>query len=269
MLLPECSAWWGALEGGASPAWLVRSANGEAARVAAPLLEAVLPDAAASSNPPWQWFADPACPAPVMPVSAAKLAPLSVAALAQRAATSAWDLRQFRYATPDRAARVLAWGTRLMQQRSGRFALAAMVALAAVNIIGLNLYAMKQQRAIAARHDTMEAIVTQALPGAPRILEPAMQLESAWRKTRGAANSASGAAALLEALARTNATTALTTLEVSERQLRARFANADGLKAALAGCAPGAAQPVRCTRDGDQLLIEHVNPPASPAGKTG
>ena len=86
--------------------------------------------------------------------------------LTRRTRDAAWDLRQFAFSPPDAATRFLVWCANIVRQRSGRFALAALLALIMVNIVGLNLYAMKQQREISARHAEMERIVAQALPGA-------------------------------------------------------------------------------------------------------
>ena len=262
-LLAKGAAWWGQLQTEQPPAWLTRAANGEAVRVAAPLLDAVAVSRDDPANKNWQWFADPACDKPPAPAAAPydSIPALSAAALVRRAAISAWDLRQFAFAAPDGAARFMNWFAGIAQQRSGRFALGALLAAAAVNVLGLNLYALKQQREIDARHAEMERIVTQALPGAPRLLEPAVQLEAAWQRARGGASDA-GAGLLLGIFAQTGDAQALTALDVGERSLRATYAAGPSLERSWTACQGAALRVslqragVRCTREGERLLLD-------------
>lgn len=267
-LLAQGAAWWGQLQAEQPPAWLIRAANGEAVRVAAPLLDAVAGSTNDASRAAWQWFADPACDPPPAPVAAphGSIPALGATALMRRAASSAWDLRQFAYAAPDGAARFMNWFASLARQRSGRFALGALLAAVIVNVLGLNLYALKQQREINARHAEMERIVTQALPGAPRVLEPATQLAAAWQRARGGASDA-GAGLLLGLFAQTGDAQALTALEVSERSLRATYTAGAALERSWTACqsaALGAALQragVRCSRDGERWVLDFAREP--------
>ncbi len=264
-LLAKGAAWWGQLQAEQPSAWLMRAANGEAVRVAAPLLDAVAVSRDDTAHKNWQWFADPACDKPPAPATA-PIPALSAAALMRRAATSAWDLRQFTFAAPDGAARFMNWFASLVRQRSGRFALGALLAVVAVNVLGLNLYALKQQREINARHAEMERIVTQALPGAPRLLEPAVQLEAAWQRARGGASD-SGAGLLLGIFAQTGDAQALTALDVAERSLRATYAAGPALERNWTACQSAALRVslqragVRCTREGERLLLDFAREP--------
>ena len=277
-MLPKGAAWWGRFESHQPPAWLLRSANGEAVRVAPPLLDAVLP-ATSGEQTKWQWLADDTCAAPSARDGVTP-AMLSAAALLRRGAQhlwGGWDLLQFDFAPPDGAARVLRWGADALRQRSGRLALGALLALLAVNLLGLNLYAMKQRREISARHAEMERIATQALPGVPRVLEPALQLEAAWQRTRGGAE-ASSAGVLLGLFAQSGGAQAVTTLEVSARTLRAGYADAAALDRSWTACQGAALREVlqragvRCSRDGGRLLLDFAGneagsgTPASPKG---
>ena len=262
-LLAKGAAWWGQLQTEQPPAWLTRAANGEAVRVAAPLLDAVAVSRDDPAHKNWQWFADPACDKPPAPAATpyGSIPALGAAALVRRAATSAWDLRQFAFAAPDGAARLMNWFASLTHQRSGRFALGALLALVVVNVLGLNLYALKQQREINARHAEMERIVTQALPGAPRLLEPAVQLEAAWQRARGGASDP-GAGLLLGIFAQTGDAQTLTVLDASERSLRATFAEGAALERSWAACQSATLRAVlqragvRCTREGEHLLLD-------------
>jgi general secretion pathway protein L len=270
-LLPRNAAWWGQLQAGQEPAWLVRAANGEAVRVAPPLLSTLLPPMRDGQDTAWQCFADPACGTPP-PAPFAACTALGAAALARQAATAAqrWDLRQAAFAPPDAASRFMAWCASLIGQRSGRFALGAVLALLLVNLLGLNLYALKQQRAIGERQREMERIVTQALPNAPRVLEPALQLEAAWRRTRaGTGSELPGAATLLALFAHTGNAQGLTALDVSASALRATFGDAAALDRAWAACQrPALREPlqragVRCTREGTRLVLDFAREAAA------
>ena len=262
-LLAKGAAWWGQLQTEQPPAWLMRAANGEAVRVAAPLLDAVAVSRDDPAHKNWQWFADPACDKPPVPATApySSIPALGAAALMRRAAASAWDLRQFAFAAPDRAARFMNGFARFARQRSGRFALGALLAVVAVNVLGLNLYALKQQREINDRRAEMERIVTQALPGAPRLLEPAVQLEAAWQRARGGARD-SGAGLLLGIFAQTGDAQALTALDVFGRSLRATFAEGAALERSLAACQSTTMREslqragVRCVREAERLLLD-------------
>ena len=270
-LLPRGAAWWGQLQADQLPAWLLRAANGEAVRVAPLLLDAVLPPKEDTSHKTWQWFADPACDKPPATDSTAYTA-MGSAALLRNAANTAWDLRQFAFAPPDGAARFMTRCTHIARQRSGRFAAGALLALLAVNVLGLNGYALKQRREINARHAEMERIVLQALPGVPRLLEPAVQLEAAWQRTRSGAGH-TGTATLLGFFAQTGSAQTLTALDVSERTLRATFAEGAALERSLTACQSTAMREplqragVRCAREGERLLLEFARESVTPPQK--
>lgn len=272
-LLPKGAAWWGTFYAEQSPAWLVRSANGEAVRVASPLLDAVLPPKDDIARETWQWFADPACDEPPVRNAGAYTA-MGAAALLRGAAKTVWDLRQFAFAAPDGSARLMSWCANIAQQRSGRFALAALLTLVVINVLGLNLYALKQKRDISSRHDEMERIVTQALPGAPRLLDPAVQLESAWQRTRNTVNH-SGASLLLGVFAQTGNGQALIALDTSEQVLRAKFSDGAALEHNWQACqAAATSEPllragVRCRREGEHLLLDFARDPAAQPGFKG
>lgn len=258
-LLPTGSAWWGQLQVEQSPAWLVRTANGEAVRVSPTLLEVVLPSAENNQHTAWRWFADPACDKPPA-LDTTAYTTMSAATLLRNATHTTWDLRQFAFAPPDAAARLITRMANIARTRSGRFALGALLCLVVVNVLGLNLYALKQQHAINARHAEMERIVTEALPGTPRLVEPALQLEAAWLRARGA-TAQSGTATLLGIFALTASAQTLTMLDASDRALRATFADSTALERGSAACRSVALRDtlqragVRCTREGEALQL--------------
>ena len=162
--------------------------------------------------------------------------------------------------------------THIARQRSGRFAAGALLALLLVNVLGLNGYALKQQREINARHAEMERIVLQALPGVPRLLEPAVQLEAAWQRVRSGAGH-TGTATLLGFFAQTGNAQTLTALDVSERTLRATFAEGAALERSLTACQSAAMREplqragVRCAREGERLLLDFARESATPPKK--
>lgn len=267
ILLPKTTAWWGQLHAEQSPAWLIRAENGEAAQVGPTLLDAMLPSAQDNQQTVMRFFVDPACNKPPA-LNTFTYSAMSAAALLRSAANTTWDLRQFAFAPPDGAARLMTWMGGIARKRSGRFALGTLLALLAINVLGLNLYALKQQHQINALHAEMERIVNQALPGQPRLLEPALQLETAWRRARGA-TVPTGTSTLLGFLALTGNTQALTVLEVSDRTLHATFADNAALDRSSATCLSTAMRDallragVRCTREGTRMLLEFVPETAS------
>ena len=222
---------------------------------------------------PAEWLADPACDKPPAP-DAATYAAMGTAALLRGAAKTGWDLRQFAFAAPDGATRLMRWCAGIARQRSGRFALAALLALLVINVGGLNFYAMKISREIKARHTEMERIATLALPGAPLLLEPAVQLEAAWLRTRSTTKR-SDAGLLLGFFAQTGHAPALTALNVSERALRATFADGAAVESNWNACQGAAIREpllragVRCTREGEQLSLEFVRESAATQGSRG
>lgn len=259
VLLSNCSAWWGQLQADHSPAWLMRMENGEALRAMPSWLESLFPLEDEKAYGSWQWFADPTGPAPSLGGNVAPK-PMSADALLRRAIHTGWDLQQFAFKPADGAARFLSWCAGVNAQRSGRFALAALVMLILINVLGLNLYAAKQRREIDARHIEMERIVAQALPGAPRLMEPAVQLEAAWQRVHGAGNA--GTAMLLNQFAQHSNPKGLLSLDISASTLRATFTDTAALERSMASCQsamqrePRQRAGVRCLRDGDRFVME-------------
>ncbi len=102
----------------------------------------------------------------------------------QRAASSPWDLRQFELAP--RAAAQRLW-TRLREQaatpawrRVGWLA----VGLVGLQLLGLNLHALQLRREQAALQRQLQTVVAQALPGAPAVLDPGLQMRRALDQAR-------------------------------------------------------------------------------------
>ena len=101
-----------------------------------------------------------------------------------RAADSAWDLRQFELAP--RAAAQRAWNVLREQAATPAWRRVAWLAgtLAALELIGLNLHAAQLRRQQAALEGQLQATVAQALPGAPAVLDPGVQMRRALDQAR-------------------------------------------------------------------------------------
>lgn len=109
-----------------------------------------------------------------------------------RAADSAWDLRQFELAP--RAAAQRLWNLLREQAATPAWRRVAWLAgtLAALELIGLNLHAAQLRRQQAALESRLQTTVAQALPGAPAVLDPGVQMRRALDQARlrsGAATS--------------------------------------------------------------------------------
>jgi general secretion pathway protein L len=117
-------------------------------------------------------------------------APVTVLGDAERtlqAAASAWNLRQFDLAPRHRGTQVLrdAWRRFLSPAwRQARFGLAA---LAAVQILGLNLWAWHQQHALAERRTAMTALLRSSHPGVRAVIDPPLQMRRQTEALRTAA----------------------------------------------------------------------------------
>ncbi|WP_031407212.1 type II secretion system protein GspL [Thiomonas sp. FB-Cd] len=96
-----------------------------------------------------------------------------------RAAESAWNLRQFDLAPQAAMQRGAAGLARQLATPAWRRAGLVAAALALVQIVGLNLYAMKLRHERSALQSQVQTVVSQALPGAPAILDARLQMQRA------------------------------------------------------------------------------------------
>ena len=101
-----------------------------------------------------------------------------------RAGDSAWDLRQFELAP--RAAAQRLWNLLREQAATPAWRRVAWLAgtLAALELIGLNLHAAQLRRHQAALERQLQVTVAQAIPGAPAVLDPGLQMRRALDQAR-------------------------------------------------------------------------------------
>lgn len=105
---------------------------------------------------------------------------LTVQTPAQRALAvvdSTWDLRQFELAPRARGVRALRLVTRELMRKPWRPVRYGLAALAAVQLLGLNLWAWHQHRELAARRDAVTATLTTAFPEVRAILDAPVQMQ--------------------------------------------------------------------------------------------
>ncbi len=102
----------------------------------------------------------------------------------QRAASSAWDLRQFELAP--RAAAQRLWASLREQAATPAWRRVGWLAgaLIALQLLGLNLHALQLRGEQAALQRQLRSVVAQAIPGAPAVLDPGLQMRRALDQAR-------------------------------------------------------------------------------------
>ena len=170
-----------------------------------------------------------------------------------RAADCAWDLRQFELAP--RAAAQRAWYVLREQAATPAWRRVAWLAgtLVGLELIGLNLHAAQLRRRQAALELQLQTTVAQAIPGAPAVLDPAVQMRRALDQARQRTGAPTGdglevlmgRAALLLGGARPLA------LDFHPGRLSLRLAGGQAAAAARRCQAQGLA----CSADGDSLVV--------------
>jgi general secretion pathway protein L len=105
--------------------------------------------------------------------------PVEVRGDAERAlqmARTGWNLRQFDLAPQHRGTQALRASWRRFFGPAWRPVRLALLALVAVQLIGLNAWAWQQQRALAAQRATMVSLLQSAHPQVRAVLDPALQM---------------------------------------------------------------------------------------------
>ena len=109
---------------------------------------------------------------------------------ALEAAQSDWNLRQFDLASRHRGTRALRDAWRRFLGPDWRPARVGLAALVAVQLLGLNLWAWKQDQALAARRAEMNDLLRTAHPGVRAIIDPPAQMQRETERLRAAAGRA-------------------------------------------------------------------------------
>lgn len=117
----------------------------------------------------------------------APVAALGEAERALGAVRSPFNLRQFDLAPRHRGARALRESWRRLQRPEWRAVRVGLVALAALQVIGLNAYAWQQQRALDGRRQAMDALLRATFPGVRTVLDAPLQMQRETDRARAEA----------------------------------------------------------------------------------
>jgi general secretion pathway protein L len=102
---------------------------------------------------------------------------------------SAWDLRQFDLAPRARGVRALRLFSRALMRKPWQPVRQGLLALAVVQLLGLNLWAWHQHRGVAARREAITATLTAAFPQVRAILDAPVQMQKQLDLLRASAGS--------------------------------------------------------------------------------
>ena len=177
--------------GGEATPWLtLASADGVVClRLAGGLARALLPAAAGAVR----WTATPAAAAAAEQWLGAPVPLLGDAERMLEAARGAANLRQFDLAARHRGSRVLRAGARRLLSREWRPVRVGLVALAVLNLAGLNAYAWQQREAVAARRQAMVDLLRATHPGVRAVLDAPVQMQRETERLRAASGRAGDA----------------------------------------------------------------------------
>ncbi len=171
-----------------------------------------------------------------------------------RAAACAWDMRQFELAP--RAAAQRLWSGLREQAATPAWRRAGILLglLGAVQLIGLNVYALQLRHQRTRLESQLQRTVQQALPGVPAILDPSLQMGRALNEARQrvGAPTGDGLEVLMGEAADVLGGTRPTGLEFAPGQLQLRLP-AGRARAALDRCT---AQGLTCSVDGNTLRLQ-------------
>lgn len=143
-----------------------------------------------AAAPDAHWTASPACAAAAEawlghPVAARGDAEQALAALA-----GGWNLRQFDLAPRHRGAGALKDGWRRFLAPTWRPVHIGLLALLAINLVGLNAWAWQQQRALGERRQAMVDLLRSAHPQVRAVLDPPLQMTRETDRLRASAGQA-------------------------------------------------------------------------------
>jgi general secretion pathway protein L len=138
------------------------------------LARSVLPDAARAAG---RWSATPAVAAPAERWIGAPVVVMRSTERAVIAARSLWNLRQFELASQHKGSRWLLDTWRRVRSPSWRPARLGLAALVAVHVLGLNLWAWSQERALADKREAMTTLLRSTFPQVRAVLDAPQQMQ--------------------------------------------------------------------------------------------
>jgi len=134
-----------------------------------------------------RWSASPAVAAQAERWLGTPVAVRSDADHALQAVRSLWNLRQFDLAARARGSRWLRDAWRRAFSPAWRPARIGLLTLLMINLVGINLWALRQRAEIAGRKDTMVALLKASHPQVPAILDAPAQMRTETDRLRAAA----------------------------------------------------------------------------------
>jgi general secretion pathway protein L len=134
-----------------------------------------------------RWSASPAVAAQAERWLGVPVAVRSDADHALQAVRSLWNLRQFDLAARARGSRWLRDAWRRAFSPAWRPARLGLLTLLVLNLLGINLWALRQRAEIEGRKDTMEALLKASHPQIPTIVDAPVQMRRATDTLRAAA----------------------------------------------------------------------------------
>lgn len=175
----------GAQAGAEATPWLTlaSSAGVVCVRLGGSLARAIQPP----SDVPVRWSATPAAAAAAERWLGAPVPVMGDAERALEAAQGGVNLRQFDLAARTRGTRALRDGARRLMSREWRSVRYGLVALLALQLVGLNAYAWQQRQALASKRQAMQALLLSAHPGVRTVLDAPAQMERETERLRAAA----------------------------------------------------------------------------------
>jgi general secretion pathway protein L len=170
--------------GDASPMLALAHADGAVClRTGGSLARALLP----ADGSTVRWTASPAAAAGAERWLGSPVNVLGDAERALQAARSLWNLRQFDLAPRHRGTLALREALRRLLSPAWRPVRFALIGLVVVQLLGLNVFAFRQQRAVDARRAEMSALLRSAHPGVRAVIDPVLQMRRETENLRAAA----------------------------------------------------------------------------------
>lgn len=152
-------------------------------RTGGTLARALLP----TDGSPVRWTASPAAAGAAERWLGSPVNVLGDAERALQAARSLWNLRQFDLAPRHRGTLALREALRRLLSPAWRPVRFALIGLVAVQLLGLNIHAFRQQSAIDAKRAEMASLLRSAHPGVRAVIDPALQMRRETENLRAAA----------------------------------------------------------------------------------
>ena len=179
---PASGHFYNETPGDANPTLVLAGADGVACvRTGGTLARSLIPSG------PVRWTASPAAAAAAERWLGSPVAVLGDGERALQAARTLWNLRQFDLAPRHRGTRALREAARQLLSPAWRPVRYGIVALLAVHLLGLNVWAWRQQQAIAAKRAEMTTLLRSTHPGVRAVIDPPLQMRRETELLRSAA----------------------------------------------------------------------------------